>query len=233
MADDNATENQETTNESTETQTENIESKEESRILADQDLIEKLVQERLDNQLQPIKKNLDKAYALRDEALKKAEHLEAEKKEAELKRLEEEGNFKEAYERRLKEMSTKNETLAEQNIRLTRDIDVRQALNVLDFRNDRSYEMARKEITEQLVKNENGTWVHRSGITIQDFVKSFAEDDGNSFLFKAKVSSGSGGSGPSVSNKVSSNEKKSLFEMSQEEVIKMAEEGRLPRQHEN
>jgi hypothetical protein len=46
-------------------------------------------------------------------------------------------------------------------------------------------------------------------------------------LFKPKVSSGGGSSAPSSSN--NGGTAKSLFEMSQEDVLKLAEQGKLPR----
>lgn len=193
---------------------------------ADNDLISKLVKEGIEEALKPIKSNLDKAYGERDRYKEQLEKIEKEKREAELKRLEEEGKHKEVYEARLQEEREAREKLERQNIELTRNIEVRNSLSTLQFRNANALEMAQKEIVAQLVRNEQGFWVHRSGISIQDFVKAFADSEENAFLFKVKVSSG-GGSTTSSTTVPSSDKKKSLFEMSQEEVLKLAQEGKL------
>ena len=189
--------------------------------------LDNLVQERLDAALKDIKTKLDKAYSARDEALTKAAAYEREKKEAELKRLQEEGKHKEAYDLQLAELDAANKALEKRNVELTRDIEVRNALGTHPFRNDNASEMAYREIVGQLVQDDKGQWVHRSGTPIRDFVKSFAESDDNAFLFKPKVSSGSGSSGskPNTSSETPS----SLFKMSQAEVLKLAREGKLPK----
>jgi hypothetical protein len=111
------------------------------------------------------------------------------------------------------------------NVELTRDIDVRNALASHPFRNENAVEMAYREIVGQLVQNDQGVWVHKTGISIRDFVKGFADSDDNSFLFKAKASSGSGSNGGKPSD--TSGGKKSLFQLSQDEVLKLAKEGKL------
>jgi hypothetical protein len=185
----------------------------------------KLVQEKVDEQLKDIKSKLDKAYGSRDEALKKVAEFETAKKEAELQRLKEEGKHKEVYEMQLAEEKAKREAAEKRNVELTRDIDVRNALGAQPFRNDNAREMAYREIVGQLVQNEQGVWVHKTGSSISEFVNTFANNDTNSFLFKPKASSGSGSSGVNTSNTSSDN--KSLFAMSQDEVLKMAREGKL------
>lgn len=191
----------------------------------DEDLVTKLVEERINENLKPIKDKLDGAYAARDEALRKIAEYEQKDKEAELKRLQEEGKHKEAYELQLAEEKAKREVLEKRNIELTRDITLRNILNGLAFRSTTASEMAYKEIVDQLTQSENGTWVHRSGVSVDDFVKSFAENDNNSFLFTPKISSGSGSS--TVTNTNNSNQPTSIFDMSQDEVLKRAREGKL------
>lgn len=190
------------------------------------DQLEKLLTERLSEQLKPIKEKLDKAYSVRDEALKKVAEYEKEKRDAELKRLEEEGKHKEAYEIKLAEINAAKETAEKRVIELTRDMEVRNSLISYNFRNENALEMAFKEIIGQLMRNENGQWIHRSGVSIKDYVKTFSENDDNAFLFKAKVNQGGGSQ--STSNIPSGDtEKKSLFSLSQEEVLKLAAEGKL------
>ncbi len=187
--------------------------------------IDKIVQEKIDEQLKDIKAKLDKAYGSRDEALAKVKEFEKKEREAELKRLQEEGKHKEAFEMQLAEERAARTAAEKRNIELTRDIDVRSALTNQPFRSDNALEMAYREIVGQLVQNEQGVWVHKTGLSIRDYVKAFAENDSNSFLFKVKASSGSGSSGVNTSNNTS--EKKSLFAMSQEEVLDMARKGKL------
>jgi uncharacterized FlaG/YvyC family protein len=188
--------------------------------------IEKIVQERLNEVLKDFKTKLDKAYGSRDEALVKVKEFEQKEREAELKRLQEEGKHKEAFDMQLAEERALRETAEKRNVELTRDIEVRNALSSQPFKNENASEMAYREIVGQLVRNDQGVWVHKSGSTIKDFVTAFAGDDVNSFLFKQKTSSGSGSSGTKPTD--SSGDKKSLFSMSQDEVLKMAREGKLP-----
>jgi len=187
--------------------------------------VEKLVADRVGEALKDIKNKLDKAYGVRDEALKKLAEIENEKKEAERKRLQEEGKHKEAFEIEAATMKAKIEALEKRNIELTRDIDVRNALSSHPFRNENALEMAYREIVQNLVQDENGNWKHEDGTSIRDFVKAFSEDETNSFLFRQKQSSGAGSSSAKPG---SSSASKSLFEMSQEEVLKLAMEGKLP-----
>jgi len=191
----------------------------------DDDMIQKLVQDRIDEQLKDIKTKLDTAFSQRDELKSKLELLEKEKRDRELKDLQEAGKHKEAYEMQLAEEREIRKRLEQRNVELTRDNEVRQALGALPFRNDKAIEMANQEIVAQLVQNESGVWVHRSGVSVKDFVAAFANNEDNAFLFKQKTSSGAGL--PSTSTTTSSTTKKSLFDMSQDEVLKLASEGKL------
>jgi hypothetical protein len=194
----------------------------------DKELVEKLVNDRLEESLKPIKEKLDKAFSARDKALEKVKEFEEKEKAANLKRLEEEGRYKEAADLQLAEERAKSKVLEQRNVELTRDNEVRQLLSALDLKNENATEMARREIVDQLIRNDQGTWVHRSGISVKEFVKAFAVDDDHSFLFKVKASSGSGGSGPSGKPDISDGNK-SLFSRPQSEVLKLAAEGKLPK----
>lgn len=134
--------------------------------------IDALVAQRVEEALKPIKENLDKAYGARDEAQKKVKEFERLQREAELKRLQDEGKHKEAYEMQLKERESEIEALKRRNVELTRDIEVRNALGAYPFRNDNATEMAYREIVGNLIQDDKGNWVHKSGIPIRDFVKS-------------------------------------------------------------
>jgi membrane protein involved in colicin uptake len=191
--------------------------------------LEELLAKKVEENLKPIKEKLDSAFKARDEALRKAAELEQEKKDAEKARLREQGKLQELAERELAEERAKRETLEKRNVELTRDINVRNALAALPFRNDRASDIAYRDIVSELVQNDNGDWVHKSGVSIRDYAMAYADQSDNSFLFKQKVSSGSGGTGP-AKNADSSSGKKSLFNMSQDEVIKLAMENKLPSQ---
>lgn len=191
------------------------------------DPVQKLVEEKVSEALKDIKAKLDKAYGARDEALKKVAEIEQARKEAEIQRLKDEGKHKELLELQLAEEKSRRETLEKRNLELTRDLELRNTLSSYPFRNDNALEMAYREIVTQLMQNENGIWTHKSGISVKDFVKQFADSEDNSFLLKPKVSNGSGSSSVKGTTKVD-NEKKSLFSMSQEEVLKLAREGKLP-----
>ena len=140
--------------------------------------------------------------------------------------MEEDGKFKEAYELRLAESNARLAALEKRNTELSRDVSVRDALKGLAFRNDTASEMAYKVITEQLVQNDAGQWVHRSGVSIRDYVGEFAKSEEQSFLFKPKSSSGAG-TNSSTGGTPDTTTTKSLFQMSQAEVLKMAAEGKF------
>jgi len=185
------------------------------------DPIEQAVNERLSK----MKENMDRMAKERDEALKKAVEIEQAKKQADIKRLEEEGKLQEALEMKLAEAEAKLKVFQEENTKLNRDSVVNSQLTALDFRNDRSRQMAYRDIVEQLVQNENGTWVHKSGTSIQEFVNSYSKSEDNSFLFRVKANSGAGTSAPSGSSQTDT--KKSISEMTSDEVLAMAAKGQL------
>ena len=175
--------------------------------------------------LKPIKGSLDKAYEARDQALQKAKQLEDEKRAAELKKLEEEGKHKEAYELKLAEERAEKELLKKRNVELTRDLEVRNVLNAMPFRNDNALEMAYREIVGQLVENDKGVWVHSSGVSIRDFAKQFQSNDANEFLFKPKTSSGTGTTHARTANQEKTI--KSINDLPQDEVLRLIREGKL------
>lgn len=190
--------------------------------------IQELVAKKVEESLKDIKSKLDKAYAVRDEALKKIADIEQARKEAELKRLQEEGKHKEALELQLAEAQAARAAVEKRNTELTRDLSLRNVLAGLNFRNENAQEMAYREIVNDLVQDQNGNWVHKSGSNIKDFVKSFASEESNSFLFKTKPSSGNGG-GTVTPTDTSSLSGKSIFEVSQQDVMKLVREGKLTR----
>lgn len=197
----------------------------------DEDMVKKLVEERVAEQLKDVKVKLDNAYAARDEALKKTKELEDQQKQDHLKRLEEEGKHKEVLELKLAEEKAAREVVEKRNTELTRDVNVRTALAGLEFRNEKAADIAYREIIGNLIRKDDGTWIHRSGISIHDYVEAFSKDEDQSFLFKTKTNNGGGSSSHSSGGGNPSGKPKSLFSMSQEEVLKMAREGKLPKRN--
>ena len=185
-------------------------------------LLEKMVEERLAK----VKSNLDKAYAERDEAIKQRVALEEEKKQAKLKAMEAEGKHKEIAEMKVAELQERLKIAEERNTALSRDAAVRDALTGLDFRNDRSQQMAYRDVVDQLVQDpETGQWIHKSGSSIKEFVVAFAKDEDNTFLFKPKTNSGSGVGNMSGTPKLDPNKK--MSELSTAEMLQLAASGKL------
>lgn len=193
----------------------------------DSELIKKLVQDRLDAELAGIKNKLNESYTARDQALVRVAEFERKEREANLKRLQDEGKYKEAFELQLAEQKAANAELAKRNTELSRDVAVREALRNLQFRTGKAEAMAFQDITSQLVQDENKQWVHRSGVSIHEFVDAFSKDEDQSFLFKPKANSGAGTTTGANGAAAATQKPKSLFEMSQAEVLKMAAEGKL------
>jgi len=185
------------------------------------DPIEAAVQERLAQ----MKSNMDRMVKERDIALKKAAEIEQQQKQEKLKRLEEEGKIQEALEIKLAEADAKLKVYEEENTRLNRDNIVNSALSSLDFRNDRSRQLAYRDIVDELTRNEDGSWVHKSGISIQDYIASYSKNEENNFLFKVKPNSGTGAVSPTGAPNTT--EKKSISQMTTDEVLAMAARGQL------
>jgi hypothetical protein len=190
--------------------------------------VAKLVEAKVAESLKEIKAKLDSAYSARDAANLKLAEAEQREKEANLKRMEEEGKHKEVLEHRLAEANAKLEVAEKRITELTRDVEVRAALNGLPFRNDKAANVAYKDIVDGLVQDDKGIWKHKSGVSIKEYVEAFSKDDDQAFLFKVKASNGSGSSGTNNTG-TNTNTNSSLFALSQEDVLKMAAEGKLPR----
>jgi len=176
--------------------------------------------------LKNMKANLDRAYEERDTARAEVAVFKQKEREAEIQRLKDEGKHKEAHEAELATLRQSVEELQSVNLTLTRDNFVNSTLSTFEFRNDKARQMAFQEITAQLVRDESGEWLHKSGTSIADFSKSFREDEANAFLFKKPVSSGSGVQSTTTSAPSTGG---NLFEKSFEEVVRMAREGKLPK----
>jgi len=185
------------------------------------DDIEAIVEQRLAK----MKANMDRMASERDEALKLKADLEAKAKEDTIARMKEEGKLQEALEMELADARAKLASFEEQNTKLSRDNVLNQALAGMEFRNEKSRDMARREIVEQLVQNEEGAWVHSTGSDIRDYVEAYAKSEDNSFLFRVKSNSGAGTGNPAGAP--STDVVKSIGQMTTQEILALAAKGKL------
>lgn len=184
-----------------------------------------LLKQMVADELKQMKANVDKAYKKLEETTRENARLKAEAQEKQRKQLEDEGKHFEAAKLKLAEFEENNKILQEKLTTLTRDRELEKHLSSLDFRNDFARETTFKAILPELVQDEDGTWVHRSGASISDYLKAFAKDPNKDFLFKTKENSGAGSS--SNKSSASVNRPKKLDGMSTEELLQLAESGKL------
>lgn len=202
-----------------------VEAQEEKKEKMDE-TIAKLVAERVNEQLKDIKNKLDSAYEVRDEAIREAAKIKEEQKAAQIGKLEEEGKHKEVYELKLADLQGKLEARDAQITELTRNTAVREAISGLEFRNESASKMAYTEIVGDLIQDENGAWIHKSGISIKEFAALYRKDDEKSFLFKPKQSSGvNTGTPTSALQSDPTKVTKPLSEMSHEELMQAINAG--------
>lgn len=184
----------------------------------DEEKVNLLVKAKVDEKLKDIKTKLDNAYTTRDAALKEASDLKQEKREAEIKKLQEEGKHKEAAELEKATLKAEKETLEKRVIELTRDNNVKDAIAAYTFKTAKAKELAISTIIDELKVGEDGVWAHKSGISLSEYVTKFAEDEDNEFLFKSKANNGSGHH--KVDGKEEKDKKKtSIFDEKQEDVV--------------
>lgn len=185
------------------------------------DEIEALVEERLAK----MKENMNRMAKERDEALKLKAELEQKAKDETLARLKEEGKVQEALEMELAEAKAKLEVYEKETTKLKRDGVLNDALSGIEFRNEKSRDMARQDIVGELVQNEDGAWVHKSGTNIRDYVEAYSKSEDNSFLFRIKSNTGAGSGSPAGAP--STDTAKSIGELSTTEILALAAKGKL------
>jgi hypothetical protein len=185
------------------------------------DPVEAVVKERLAQ----MKANMDRMASERDDALKMRAEMEEKSKADTLARLKEEGKVVEALEMELAEARAKNEVYAKETVTLRRDNVLNDALAGMEFRNEKSRDMARQDIVSGLVQGEDGQWVHNSGSNIRDYVEAYSKSEDNSFLFRVKSNSGAGTGNPAGAP--STDVTKSYSEMSTQEILALAAKGKL------
>jgi hypothetical protein len=183
-----------------------------------------------EKELKSIKEKLNKSFEERDKANREAAKLREEARQREIKALEEAGKAEEALKARMEDLTAELEGLRKTNTELTRNQRLEAALSKIDnreFRNARSRDVAFKEIVEQLIQKEDGTWVHRTGISIEDFVSAFASDAEYEFLFRPLENKGSGAPGKSGIFDNGIDLSKGVRKVPPEKLIQLAGQGKL------
>jgi len=149
-------------------------------------MVEKMVSEKL----APMKANVEKAYSERDALNAKLAKLQEEAKAAEIQRLTDEGKDGEVLKLKLSELQGKYEAMVEQNTKLSRDQLVVTSIEGLSFKNEHAKRMAMQEIINELVRDNDGQWRHKSGASVKEAIEVYSKDPDKSFLFTPKTSSG-------------------------------------------
>jgi hypothetical protein len=185
------------------------------------DDVESIVAERLAQ----MKENMNRMSKERDEALKLKAEMEQAKKDADISRMKEEGKLQEALELEVADLKAKLGVYEVETTKLRRDGVLNDALAGMEFRNDKSRDMARREIVDQLVQDESGAWKHNSGSNINDYVAAYAQSDDNSFLFRVKSNTGAGSGSPAGAP--STDVSKAIGDMSTQEILALAAKGKL------
>lgn len=187
---------------------------------------DKLVQEKVNEELKKIKSSLDNAYKERDSAKAEMARLAKEKQDAEIAALEKAGKHSEVLKIEMDRIRKELDTYKMRNTELSRDNAVRSQLNALDFRNEKAASLAHNDIIKSLRQDTNGNWVHESGLSIEEAVQLYAKDEKNAFMFSVKANVGSG-TPSNVQPTAGKQPVKSIKEMSQAEVLKAIEDGTL------
>jgi hypothetical protein len=183
--------------------------------------VEAIVQERLAQ----MKENMNRMSKERDEALKLKAEMEQSKKDADISRMKEEGKLQEALELEVADLKAKLGVYEVETTKLRRDGVLNDALAGMEFRNDKSRDMARQDIVSGLVQDDDGSWKHNSGTNINDYVAAYAQSEDNSFLFRTKSNTGAGSGSPAGAP--STDVSKSIGDMSTSEILALAAKGKL------
>ena len=176
-------------------------------------------------EVKSLKASLDKAFKVRDETQKENLKLKQTQKELETKRLKDEGKHLEVATLRIAELEEREKTLEARLIAVERDRELERVLAPLDFQSDFARDAAVSSIKSELVQDEDGTWVHRSGASLSEYVKAFTKDPQKAFLFKPKNNQGPGVD-PNK-HQGSKGRPAKLTGLSTEELLKQASQGNL------
>jgi len=156
---------------------------------------QKILEERIKQELKPMKENMNRMAKERDEAQKEAAKLKEKRRAEEIQSLEEAGKHEEAFKARITDLEAERDGLKDQLTNLTRNQTLNDALGTIEgkeFRHARAKEMAFETILPQLVQDKDGQWMHKSGVSIKDYVSTFVNSDDYEFLFKKPQNQGAG-----------------------------------------
>lgn len=184
-----------------------------------------LLKQMVAEELKQMKSNVDKAYKQVEAVTRENTRLKAEQQDKQRKQLEDEGKHYEAEKLKNAELSETVKILQERLTSVTRDRELEKHLSSLEFRNDYARETAFQNILQELVQDTDGTWVHKSGASIPDYLKAFVKDPNKEFFFKPKENSGAGST--SAKNTAAAGRPKSLSGLSSEELLNLAANGKL------
>ena len=188
--------------------------------------IETLVADRVNAELAKIKKSLDGAYAERDDAKAEIAKIAKEKQKSEIKALEAAGKHSEVLKIEMNEIKKELDLYKKRNTELSRDNVVKSQLSGLEFRNEKAAALAHADIVKSLRQDSTGNWMHDTGVSVTEAILNYAKADVNSFMFKVKANSGTN-TVVAKSASAPSAPKKALKDMTQEEILKAAEDGQL------
>ena len=172
----------------------------------------------LDKAKTDFKDKMDKLNKRAKDAEDRATALEAAERKREQERLKANGQLSEAFELEKADLLSRLESLEAANTALSRDREVRDAMTGYEFRTAKAQTAAIREITDDLVKDEKGVWVAKSGESVDEYVKAFFEAEDNSYMLKPKRTSGTGAdkTKPPVHNE---QKPKSIFDLKPEQVM--------------
>lgn len=207
---------------------EELEAHEKEQSEGDDATEEEKLAEAVKAQLAPMKESMDRMARERDDAKKKLAKIEEQKRLDEIEALKDAGKSEEAFEAQLSDAMAKVEAQAKTIMELTRDQSLKEALGTLEgktFKNQKARDFAFREIVEQLTQDEEGTWVHKTGVSIVEFVKKMSTDEGFDFLFD--IPDNSGGNINNTSSTPNPGSGKKISEMSPAELIQAARNGKL------
>jgi len=171
-----------------------------------------------DTKIAALKKSLnalDKKYKALERDKVKADKAA---REAEIAALEKDGKALEAAKKRAEDLEAEIEQTRAENTKLKRDQVLDSELVSVPFRNSKMRTLARRELLDDLVQDEDGEWTTKSGSTIAQAVIAYVEDEDNAALFKTKINSGADTDSPGKAPL--KDEPKSILDIPQAEMLK-------------
>lgn len=196
---------------------------------AHRELIEQLVEERLSDAKKNFKDKLDRAYKERDDRAREVARLEEAQKKATQATLKAEGKHFEALQLQVAEMAERLRLKDEALAITTRDAELDKALSEFEFRSPKARSALKRELQDEMIRDddEGGIWVHNSGANVVDVVRAISKDPEQAFYFLPKTNQGTGTRPEGRATAPSKGRPKSLLNLPNEELMKLAAEGKL------